>query len=52
MGSGPMRHHDMYQTDALRDVGTTHLLAAAREVGARKMVVESALEYERNEKQR
>jgi nucleoside-diphosphate-sugar epimerase len=39
--SGPMRHHDMYQTDALRDVGTTHLLAAAREVGARKMVVES-----------
>jgi len=39
--SVPMRHHDMYQTDALRDVGTTHLLAAAREVGARKMVVES-----------
>jgi nucleoside-diphosphate-sugar epimerase len=39
--SGPMRHHDMYQTDALREVGTTHLLAAAREVGARKMVVES-----------
>ena len=41
--SGPMRHRDMYQTDALRDVGTTHLLAAAREVGARKMVVESNL---------
>jgi nucleoside-diphosphate-sugar epimerase len=39
--NGPMRHRDMYQTDALRDVGTTHLLAAAREVGARKMVVES-----------
>jgi nucleoside-diphosphate-sugar epimerase len=31
----------MYQTDALRDVGTTHLLAAAQEVGARKIVVES-----------
>jgi nucleoside-diphosphate-sugar epimerase len=39
--NGPMRHRDMYQTDALRDVGTTHLLAAAREVGARKIVVES-----------
>jgi nucleoside-diphosphate-sugar epimerase len=39
--NGPMRHRDMYQTDALRDVGTTHLLAVAREVGARKMVVES-----------
>jgi nucleoside-diphosphate-sugar epimerase len=38
---GPMRHRDMYQTDALRDVGTRHLLAAAREVGARKIVVES-----------
>lgn len=39
--NGPMRHQDMYQTDALRDVGTTHLLDAAREVGARKIVVES-----------
>jgi len=39
--NGPMRHRDMYQTDALRDVGTTHLLAAAREAGARKIVVES-----------
>jgi nucleoside-diphosphate-sugar epimerase len=39
--NGPLRHRDMYQTDALREVGTTHLLAAAREVGARKMVVES-----------
>ncbi len=39
--NGPMRHRDMYQTDALRDVGTTHLLAAAREVGAHKIVVES-----------
>jgi nucleoside-diphosphate-sugar epimerase len=39
--NGPMRHRDMYQTDALRDVGTRHLLAAARAVGARQMVVES-----------
>ena len=39
--NGPMQHRDMYQTDALRDVGTTHLLAAAREVGAHKIVVES-----------
>jgi nucleoside-diphosphate-sugar epimerase len=39
--NGPMQHRDMYQTDALRDVGTTHLLAAAKEVGAHKMVVES-----------
>ena len=39
--SAPMRHRDMYQTDALRDVGTTHLLAAAREVGAHKIVVEA-----------
>ena len=39
--NGLMHHRDMYQTDALRDVGTTHLLAAAREVGAHKMVVES-----------
>lgn len=38
---GPLRDKDMYQTDALRDVGTTHLLVAAREVGARKIVVES-----------
>src|SRR5882724_11501539 len=38
---GPLRDKDMYQTDALRDVGTTHLLAAAREMGARKIVVES-----------
>jgi nucleoside-diphosphate-sugar epimerase len=38
---GPLRHQDMYQTDALRDVGTRHLLAAAREVGARKIAVES-----------
>src|SRR5258708_8211226 len=38
---GPLRDKDMYQTDALRDVCTTHLLVAAREVGARKIVVES-----------
>ena len=39
--SGPLRDKDMYQTDALRDVGTSNLLAAARAVGARKIVVES-----------
>jgi nucleoside-diphosphate-sugar epimerase len=39
--NGPLHHHDMYQTDALRDVGTAHLLAAAREVGAHKIAVES-----------
>jgi nucleoside-diphosphate-sugar epimerase len=36
-----MRHQEMYATDALRDAGTTNLLAAAREVGARRFVVES-----------
>jgi nucleoside-diphosphate-sugar epimerase len=39
--SGPMGHRDMYQTDALRDVGTSHLLTAAREVGAHMIVVEA-----------
>ncbi len=37
----PLRHRDMYATDALHDVGTTNLLAAARAVGARKFVAES-----------
>src|SRR5260370_1861119 len=37
----PLRHQDMYATNALRDVGTTHLLAAAREVGAHRFVAES-----------
>src|SRR5947209_2714278 len=37
----PLRHQDMYATNALRDVGTTNLLAAAREVGARRFVAES-----------
>ncbi len=39
--SGPLHHRDMYPTDALRDVGTANLLAAARKVGARKILVES-----------
>lgn len=39
--SGPLHHRDMYPTNALRDVGTTNLLAAARKVGARKILVES-----------
>ncbi len=37
----PLRHQDMYATNALRDGGTTNLLAAAREVGARRFVAES-----------
>src|SRR5260370_9716693 len=37
----PLRHQDMYATNALRDVGTTNLLAAAREVGAHRFVAES-----------
>jgi nucleoside-diphosphate-sugar epimerase len=37
----PLRHEDMYATNALRDGGTTNLLAAAREVGARRFVAES-----------
>jgi nucleoside-diphosphate-sugar epimerase len=37
----PLQHRDMAATDALHDVGTTNLLAAARAVGARKFVAES-----------
>jgi len=37
----PLRHQDMYATNALRDAGTANLLAAAREVGARRFVAES-----------
>ena len=37
----PLRHQDMYATNALREVGTTNLLAAAREVGAQRFLVES-----------
>jgi nucleoside-diphosphate-sugar epimerase len=37
----PLRHQDMYATNALRDAGTTNLLAAAREIGARRFVAES-----------
>ena len=37
----PMRHHDMEATDALREQGTTNLLAAARQVGANRFVAES-----------
>ncbi|HET8840208.1 MAG TPA: NAD(P)-dependent oxidoreductase, partial [Ktedonobacteraceae bacterium] len=36
-----MRHQGMYATNALRDAGTTNLLAAARKVGARRFVAES-----------
>src|SRR5260221_2042188 len=41
----PLRHQDMYATNALRDVGTTNLLAAAREVGARRFVAERSEEH-------
>ena len=37
----PLRHQDMYATNALRDAGTTNLLAAARKVGAHRFVAES-----------
>ena len=37
----PLRHQDMYATNALRDGGTRNLLVAAREVGARRFVAES-----------
>jgi nucleoside-diphosphate-sugar epimerase len=37
----PLHHRDMYQTNALREVGTANLLAAARAVGARTFVAES-----------
>ncbi|MGW1208587.1 NAD-dependent epimerase/dehydratase family protein [Streptomyces sp. NPDC002499] len=42
----PMRHRDMYATDALRVEGTAHLVEAARAVGATRFVSESiALGY-------
>ncbi len=37
----PVRHRDMTATDALRVEGTANLLAAAREMGARRFVAES-----------
>lgn len=37
----PMRAKDMEPTNRLRTEGTAHLLAAAREVGARRFVVQS-----------
>ncbi len=37
----PMRHRDMYRTDELRDAGMANLLAAARALGAGRVVVES-----------
>ncbi|WP_217208390.1 NAD(P)-dependent oxidoreductase [Streptomyces sp. AC550_RSS872] len=37
----PMRHRDMYATDALRTDGTAHLIEAARATGARRFVAES-----------
>lgn len=37
----PMRHRDMYATDALRTDGTAHLIEAAQATGARRFVAES-----------
>jgi nucleoside-diphosphate-sugar epimerase len=37
----PTRHRDMAATDALREVGTANLLAAARLMGARRFVTQS-----------
>ncbi|MGW6613565.1 NAD-dependent epimerase/dehydratase family protein [Streptomyces erythrochromogenes] len=37
----PMRHRDMYATDDLRLIGTGHLMEAARELGARRVIAES-----------
>ncbi|MFF4272283.1 NAD-dependent epimerase/dehydratase family protein [Streptomyces sp. NPDC001536] len=37
----PMRHRDMYATDALRTEGTAHLIEAAQAAGARRFVSES-----------
>lgn len=37
----PMRHKDMYATNALRIVGTRNLMEAAKTVGARRVVAES-----------
>lgn len=37
----PLRHQEMYATNALRDTGTRNLLAVARQVGARRFVAES-----------
>ncbi|WP_324787639.1 NAD(P)-dependent oxidoreductase [Streptomyces sp. H51] len=37
----PVRHRDMYATDALRTEGTAHLVEAAQATGARRFVSES-----------
>jgi nucleoside-diphosphate-sugar epimerase len=37
----PLRHRDMYATDALRIEGTAHLIEAAHATGARRFVAES-----------
>jgi nucleoside-diphosphate-sugar epimerase len=39
----PMRHRDMTATNALREMGTTNMLAAARVVGARRFLTQSFL---------
>ncbi len=39
----PLRHQDMAATNALREEGTANLLATARTMGARRVVVESMI---------
>ncbi|KAE8766072.1 NAD-dependent epimerase/dehydratase family protein [Georgenia thermotolerans] len=43
LSRAPMRHRDLYPTDRLRTRGTANLLAAARQVGARRFVTQSFL---------
>ena len=37
----PMRHRDLYATDALRVEGTRYLIEAARATGAQRFIAES-----------
>ncbi|WP_459963245.1 NAD-dependent epimerase/dehydratase family protein [Nocardia sp. IFM 10818] len=41
LAEAPMKHRDMYATNALRITGTANLVEAAKLVGARRMIAES-----------
>ncbi len=41
LSKAPLRHRDMRATNRLRDLGTTHLLEAAHETGARRFLTQS-----------
>lgn len=41
LSKAPLRHRDMYATNALRIEGTAHLIEAAQATGARRFVAES-----------